>query len=168
MTTQEPIIDQPQVELSHSVDAASPVTVVQQSKGRSKRAGEGGQLGNRNALRHGLRAGRLPPGCSWIASQTAELRTALEDAVVALRGEIAIVDAAAINTALRCERHALLCQKLLRDKWDELDHSERLSYSREITTASAARDKAIDRLGIETAKDSGWVLPAAPAGDAAA
>ena len=54
-------------------------------------------MANRNALRHGLRAGKLPVKCQYIEHRINALRRQLEDAVIAVRTEIGIVDAANIN-----------------------------------------------------------------------
>jgi len=61
-------------------------------------------LQNRNAMRHGLRAGALPKGASYIRRETDELRRCLEDAVAERNGGgIGIYHAALLNTAVRDE-----------------------------------------------------------------
>ena len=74
----------------------------------------GAPVSNKNALRHGLTAGSLPAGCTYIRRESNRLRCALEDAVIELRGEVGLADAAAINSAVRWERHAMLAQRWLR------------------------------------------------------
>ena len=54
----------------------------------------GAPMQNRNAMRHGMRAGQLPKGASYITRETGVLRRALEDAVVDAGGGISIPDAA--------------------------------------------------------------------------
>ncbi len=75
---------------------------------------------NKNHLRHGLTAGSLPRGCSYIARITNELRREIEKAVLSLKGEIGIADAAHVNTACRFERHAMLAQRWLRHEVNTL------------------------------------------------
>lgn len=104
---------------------------------------------NRNASRHGLRSAALPKGASYVARATNELRRAVEDAVIVAKGEVNILDAAAIQTLLRHERHAMLCQRWLRREHDKMTLAERLKFSAEIGRASAERDKALRSLGID-------------------
>jgi len=110
----------------------------------------GAPVGNRNNMRHGLRAGRLPAGCGTIRRSIDELRRQLEDAVLQVHGEIGIVAAAQIQTAIRFERHAMLSQRWLRMHADTMQPNERLAYSRDIAKASESRDKVIATLRIDT------------------
>lgn len=105
---------------------------------------------NRNATRHGLRAASLPKGASYIARATSELRRAVEDAVLSRKGEISVVDAATVQTVMRFERHAMLCQRWLRMHFEDMNHDQRLRYSAEVARASASRDAALRSLGIES------------------
>lgn len=113
-----------------------------------KRLG-GAPAGNRNALRHGLRAGKLPRRCQYVEHRVNDLRRGLEDAVVALRGGVGIVEAANINTAAKWERHGLLAQHWLRHEAENLTVTERLRFSEAIAKASAARDQAIKMLNLD-------------------
>jgi len=112
-------------------------------------AKQGAQAHNRNAVRHGLLAGALPKGCSYIAQASNFARGELEKAVQAARGKVTLADAATIQTVLRWERHAMLAGRWLRRSFDELTHDQRLYFSREVARASAERDKAIDRLKLD-------------------
>src|SRR5436189_2631668 len=96
-------------------------------KGRS-----GPAKGNRNALRHGLKAGKLPVDCQHVEIQCNQLRRQLEDAVIADRGEISLVDAANIQTATKWERHGALVLRWLRVSGDKLKPTDQLAFSREI------------------------------------
>ncbi len=109
----------------------------------------GGQPGNRNGrgnMRHGLRAGTLPRDARHIENRLNGFRRQLEDAVLACKGEVSIPDAACIQTALRWERHACLAQRWLTKQWEEMKPTEALAFSREISKASAERDKALKML----------------------
>lgn len=108
-----------------------------------------GQFGNTNHLKHGLVSGALPPGSGYIAKITTSLRNMIEDAVKDLRGEITLVDAANIQTAIRWERHALLAQRWLRKEAATLTADQRLAFSRETARASAERDKCLRALRLE-------------------
>lgn len=113
-------------------------------KGRS-----GPPEGNRNAMRHGLKAGQLPKDAKYIEHRLNAFRRQLEDVVIANRGEVSLTDAAAIQTCLRWERHAYLAQRWLVKAGDSLKPTERLQFSREIARASTERDKALAALKLD-------------------
>ena len=108
-----------------------------------------GQPGNTNAIRHGLTVGTLPAGCTYVTRAIAELRRALEQTVLNLRGEISLFDAATIQTTLRWERHAILAQRWLRKEKETLSADRKVFFSREIARASAERDKCLKDLGLD-------------------
>src|SRR4051794_40716061 len=90
----------------------TPMTETPESEtGKARR---GGQKGNRSSLRHGLFAGKLPLGCQHVENACNALRRQLEDAVVAIRGEVGLLDAANIQTAIKWERHGALALRWLR------------------------------------------------------
>lgn len=110
----------------------------------------GGQPANRNNLRHGLRAGQLPPDAKYIELRLNAFRQKLEDAVIEVRGQVTLHDAAIIQTCLRWERHAALAQRwLAKAEPDELKPADRLTFSREIARASSERDKALVALDLD-------------------
>jgi hypothetical protein len=113
-------------------------------KGRS-----GGKKGNVNAQRHGMAGGKLPAGCVYIERRCNALRAQVEQAVLALKGEISIVDAAAVNSILKWERHGLLAAHWLRKEADKLSAGDRLRFSEAIAKASDARDRNIRALGLD-------------------
>lgn len=115
----------------------------------------GGQPGNRNNMRHGLRAGQLPKDAKYIELRLNAFRRTLEDAVVAAKGSVSLIDAGCIQTCLRWERHACLAQRWLVKAGDTLKPTDRLAFSREIARASAERDKALAALGIDK-KENIW------------
>lgn len=119
---------------------------------------------NRNATRHGLKAGQLPKGASYIKRDADILRRYLEAAVVERHDEITLYHAACIQSAIRWERHAMLAQRWLRLEADDLDAGTRLSFSREIAKASSERDKCLERLGLDKrdAQDALTLLYAQP------
>ncbi len=115
-----------------------------------------GYMDNRNSMRHGLRASKLPAKCGWIHREVRGFRRAVEDAVVSVHGEVSILHAASINTACRAEVHAQLAARWLRDQIDELDAAQRLNYSAAVVKASESRDKALATLGIDRRTISKW------------
>lgn len=108
------------------------------------------KIGN---LRHGLLAGKLPPKLHFIERRLQGFRRNLEQAVIDVRGEVTVTDAAFIQTCYRHERHALLCQRWLTTELDKLKPMERLHFSREIARASGERDKALAALRLDESKE---------------
>ena len=121
------------------------------TKGKPRK---GPPKGNRNNLRHGLRAGQLPLKCKYIQNQCDNIRRQLEDAVLALRGEITILDAACIQTCVKWERHGALALRWLRLEGETLKPSDRILFSREVARASSERDKALKDLGLDQAPET--------------
>jgi hypothetical protein len=116
-------------------------------KGKAGRSGP--PKGSRNHLRHGFYAGKLPPNCLYIEHQLRSLRRQLEDAVIAARGEVSILDAANIQTAIRWEQHIALARRWLRIRGDKLKPMEQLQMSREMAKGSSERDKALAALKLD-------------------
>lgn len=101
---------------------------------------------HRANLRHGLRCSQLPAGCSGIQNTVRDLRTRLEDALLARGGDVSFVQACAINTACRHEQHALLAAKWLRDEGPKLSADQRMRFADAAIAASEKRDRIIGRL----------------------
>lgn len=120
----------------------------------------GGQRGNLNAVRHGLTAGKLPQGLAYVEKKINLFRRRLEAAVEEVKGEIAIGDAAAINSVCKWERHAMLALHWLRKEGDKLSASDKLKFSEAIAKASDARDRALAKLRLDVQDLSPWVIDA--------
>ncbi len=105
--------------------------------------------GSANNLRHGMKGSKLPPGCKYIESRVNALRRTVEEAVIEVKGEVGLVDAAAINSILKWERHGLLAAHWLRHQIDKLSATERLKFSEAIAKASDSRDKSLRTLGLD-------------------
>lgn len=118
----------------------------QETKPERKR---GAQPGNRNALRHGLKAGQLSADCKYIQNRLNAFRRQIEDLVVAERKKVTLTDAANIQTALRWERHAALCHRWLTKSGASLKPTDCLNFSREIAKASTERDRALAALKLD-------------------
>lgn len=125
----------------------------------------GGQPGNVNTQRHGLRGGKLPPGCAYIENAVNSLRRQVEAAVIEQKGEINIVDAAAINSILKWERHGLLASHWLRKEATTLTPADRLRFSEAIAKASDQRDRNIRVLGLGVQVAKPWTALPAPEGE---
>ena len=133
--------------------ASNPPVPVPQAKKKKQKGGKAGTHSTRfNALRHGLASGQLPKGCTWVSAMLSRLRRALEEAVIASKGEVSLMDACFVSTAIRWERHAALAQRWLRIT-ESLTVEQQLAFSREIAIASTNRDKSIERLGIQNGQD---------------
>src|SRR5262245_19631985 len=128
-------------------DALAPVQVAQptQSGNQLTKLRRGGApKRNKNAIRHGLMTTALPPGCTGVRKSVNKFRQAIEKIVAEnLGGEISVLAAATINSASRWEQHALLANRWLRIHFAELNHDQRLAYSREVARASSERDKCL-------------------------
>jgi hypothetical protein len=134
----------------------------------------GGQPGNGNALRFGLRAAKLPAGCRYIENASQSLRLALEDAATAAHGPLTVYRSALIQSACRHETRAQLLSRYLRlasdaetrtvgVTTDTATGSERSSLTRsqglgildraallrEISAATDSRDRCLERLKLD-------------------
>lgn len=127
----------------------------------------GAPVGNKNAIRHGLRAGSLPKDCKHVEIACNRLRRELEDECLRVKGEVNLQDAACIATALRWERHGALCLRWLRLRGGELKPAEFIKFSESIARASAERDRAIRLLELNRDKtqDQWALLDAEPTED---
>lgn len=102
-----------------------------------------------NNVRHGMHGSKLPKGCEYVEQRVNILRRTIEAAILEAKGEINIVDAAAINSILKWERHGLLANHWLKKNIDTLSASELLKFSEATAKASDARDKNIRQLGLD-------------------
>lgn len=151
-TAPETHSENPSSEVTLNVDTASEATVSGGAPALNlSRAGDmltsDPELGQRR-----LALGSLPPSLARVERSAYQFRRALEDAYTLAYGDVDFQAAAIIQTASRWERHAGLALRWLRDHEQELDHAERLGYSREIARASSERDKAIASLKLGAAR----------------
>lgn len=111
-----------------------------------------GKQGDRNDMRHGLACGKVPPECKYIELRSNVFRRNLEDAVLSVRDEISLTDAAHVATATAWVRHAMLASRWLRMKESTLSPDQLLRFSETIAKASERRDAAIRHLKLTKAK----------------
>jgi hypothetical protein len=118
----------------------------------------GPPVGSQNAARHFLKAGKLPKKLQYVGHRINQFRRHLEEAVAAVKGEVSIVDAAAVNSACKWERHGILAQHWLRCEADKLSATERLKFSEAIAKASDNRDRNLRALGLDHQVDPWTVI----------
>ncbi len=107
-----------------------------------------------------MKGSKLPAGCTHIEHAVNGLRRQMEAEVIRIKGEISVVDAAAINSILKWERHGLLAAYWLRKEANTLSASDRLRFSGEIAKASDARDRNIKLLRLDAKAPPPWLIPA--------
>jgi hypothetical protein len=103
-----------------------------------------------------MRGSGLPKHCGHVQRATCHFRRQLEAAVLDVKGQIDIVDAAFINTAYRAERHAQLAQRWLSIEAERMSPADRINYSREVVRASESRDRAISNLKLDCKPSDIW------------
>jgi hypothetical protein len=99
--------------------------------------------------RHGMKSVTLPRSAKFVEAQCNQLRDTLETRILELRGAVTLTEASTILTAVSHQRHMGLAARWLRTQEAEMSASERLTYSREITQATAARDRCIAALHLD-------------------
>jgi len=134
----------------------TPLSDIAKPKFCGKKGRSGPPKGNDNAARHYLRAGKLPAKLQYIEHRINSFRRHLEDEVAAKKGAVNLVDAAAINSACKWERHGVLAQHWLRHEADKLSAGDRLRFSEAIAKASDQRDKNLRLLGLGAAPVDPW------------
>lgn len=105
--------------------------------------------GNFNSMRHGLRAAKLPKGCSWLEGQLKFFRRALEAELAAAGDRGGIYSSALVQSTVRHETRAQLAARWLRIQGDELSLADRLQLLATISAATDARDKCLERLKLD-------------------
>jgi hypothetical protein len=140
----------------------------QGQKRRRRRKRPGGQPANTNAIRHGLRASRLPKGCAWIDSQVEALRRDLLEAVQQ-RGPVTLFQSAVIQSLCRHEQRVLLSYRWLRQGGDEMSVRDKSALLDAVSRATVLRDACLRELGIHEEPDvfAAYYSPAQPGAPAA-
>lgn len=116
----------------------------------------------REKHRHGLfLAGSSLPGMGYVERQVGVFRRELENATLAVHGEINVPKAALIHSACEWTRHSLRCAYWLEQHNDELQPTERAKLSYAVAQATSMRDKCIERLSLDRSADP-YALPPLP------
>jgi hypothetical protein len=120
----------------------------------------GAPAGNCNAIKSGalrsrysLTVGKPPAKFRRVWRAGLAVRRAIESAVINARGDISLIDAAVIQTAVRWEITAQLAQRWLLTSTDDLTTDERLRHAKLISVASTERDRCLKSLGLERRGD---------------
>jgi DNA mismatch repair ATPase MutL len=118
----------------------------------------GAPKGNVNGWKHGMRStteryglilGEAPRKVKQVQLYAAKLRRSLEEIVMTHKGKLTILDQAYITTACRFEKLAQLANRWLGEKYDTHSTMERLQLAKAVADASASRDKALEKLGLD-------------------
>lgn len=104
----------------------------------------------RRGLRHGLRSRRLPfKGGSSIEKYRNEYRQAIEDELRAQGRGIGVTEATIVAAAVVAYEHALKAGFWLANNHDDLDHDQRLAFSREEMRGLSEAAKLLKQLDID-------------------
>jgi len=111
-----------------------------------------GNLGNRNRMTHGIRGwltiGSLPKGASYVRRIVGEFRRQIESGVLTVSGELTPYASALCQSATRHEARALLAGRWMRQQGEGLPLSDRLALLKAIADATDARDRCLEKLGL--------------------
>lgn len=139
--------------------------VVGGKKGRS-----GPPLNNVNALRNGtgdhnklrLTVGELPTKMITVRREAMKYRRQLEAEVIAIKGDIDLLDAHLINTASAATIQAGICRWLLRNRVEDMNVNDIRGCSADIVKAKGLRDKAVQQLQLNQQPQAPWVVDEGP------
>ncbi|MGE3408720.1 MAG: hypothetical protein AB7I37_18010 [Pirellulales bacterium] len=92
------------------------------------------------------------PGANYVRTTLAEFRHDLEAAVLDAKGKLSVTDLALIQSAARHEGRVLLIQRWLCAAGADAPVAERIGWLKEIGAATDSRDKAIEKLALDKAK----------------
>ncbi|MDX1968992.1 MAG: hypothetical protein SFV23_17585 [Planctomycetaceae bacterium] len=112
----------------------------------------GAPAGNRNARKHGLRGRKLSREERYIANSTTAFQRETESAVIERFGEVDLYRAAVIQSAVRHETRAQLIGRWLRvaeEQGEKLTLIDRANLLKQLSDASDARDKCLERIGLD-------------------
>lgn len=104
------------------------------------------QPGHRHSTLHGLRASGLPGGCRYLEQQLTAFRGLLRDE---LGPTPSVYQQALAQSATRHETRALLASRWLRLHEKDLSHNDRLAFLKHVGDATDARDKCLQRMGLD-------------------
>lgn len=120
---------------------------------------------NVNAVTHGvysfLATGRLPKGCGYLRRQLGQFRRALEVEIEKVHGEICLLNAAYLTSAVRHEARVQLLTRWLRTE-EGIKLAERVGVLREIGAATDRRDACLKALNLGYKPSDPYVWEPAP------
>jgi hypothetical protein len=121
---------------------------------------KGGQKANLNTARNGtsitrLTLGELPLTMRRQTQNARKYRRGLEALVVEAKGKVNTTDAHLIDEATTAEVHAAVCRWLLRTRLKDMSVSDVAKCSEQILKAKTARNRAVERLGLDV-RENPW------------
>lgn len=145
---------------SKGLEGTDPTPSTRKGKG-GKKGRSGPTRGNLNSTRNGtkltrLTLGELPKTMRRQTQNCRKYRRDLEDLVLSIRVAITPTDAHLIDEATTAEVHASVCRWLLRTRIDTMTVSDITRCSEQIVKATTARNKAVERLNLDTPPPSPW------------
>lgn len=122
---------------------------------------------NLNSTRNGttitrLTLGELPLTMRRQTQNARKYRRGLEGLVVEAKGKVSTTDAHLIDEAAAAEVHAAVCRWLLRTRLETMSPSDIARCSEQILKAKTARNRAVERLGLDADEKPPWVIDAEP------
>ena len=118
--------------------------------GQTTKRKPGGQKGNRNRLRHGLYSPSMGKGLSYPDKQAGIFRRAIENALIELRGEVGLLDAALVHSACEAQKVAFAnrAAKRAAEEAGTLKAELALAFDRDYLRALDVRDRKLVQLGL--------------------
>ncbi len=104
-----------------------------------------------------LTLGELPRTMLRQKRAACQYRRGLEKAVIEAKGEVSMVDAHLIDEASGAELHSSVCRWLLRTKLETMSVSDIARCSEQIMKARACRNRAVERLQLDTPPPMPWI-----------
>jgi hypothetical protein len=125
--------------------------------------------GNLNGCKNGgsltrLTIGELPQTMRRQMQMARKYRRGLEALVMEAKREVNATDAHLIDEATGAEVHASVCRWLLRTRLDKMSVADVARCSEQIMKARAARNRAVERLGLDAPPPHPWI-DVAPVGE---
>lgn len=114
---------------------------------KSARSKGGAPRANSNAAKHGLRASKLPKEARSLETPLYQFRKHVRELLVETSGEVTTYAEAVLQSAIRHETRAMLAARYLRVQ-DDLKLEQKLTLLDAICKATDARDKCLERLGL--------------------
>ena len=119
--------------------------------------------GSMNSLKTGahinrsrLTIGELPKPLISVRREARSYRRLLESSVIAAHGEINLTRSHYIDTAAGATLHASVCKWVLKNRIEELSPVDITKCSSMIVKAKQDRDRAVERLKLDTPPKSPW------------
>uniref|UniRef100_A0A7C2K054 Uncharacterized protein n=1 Tax=Schlesneria paludicola TaxID=360056 RepID=A0A7C2K054_9PLAN len=111
----------------------------------------GAPPGNGNGIKTGRRynVGTLPKDCRSIENVRSKISRQVTEEVIARTGEMSVYSAAVLQSLVRHETRCQLLTRWLRIEGDKLTVLDRSALLRDISSATDARDKCLERLGLD-------------------